>query len=69
MAKPFRSYPRGKLNEQDEGAIKIGVTVKDDVVVIAFPKLVSWIGMPAEQAEELAETIKRRALEARRNRQ
>lgn len=69
MSDPFRRYPRGKLSVDDEGALAMGVTVKDDVVVIAFPKMVSWVGLPAEQAEELAETLKQRAAEARRNRQ
>lgn len=69
MSGPFRRYPRGKLNAQDEGELAMAITVKDDVVVIAFPKLVSWVGLPAEQAEELAETLKQRAQEARRNRQ
>ena len=68
MASPFRKYPRGKLNTEDEGQIAVGVAVDGDVVVLAFPTPVAWVGMPAEQAEELAETIKQRAAEARRNR-
>ena len=69
MRTPFKSYPRGRLNTEDEGAIEIAVGVQQDVVIIAFPKLVSWVGLPAEQAEDLAETIQQRAKEARRNRQ
>lgn len=69
MSREFKSFPRGRLNIQDEGALEIAVGVQQDVVVLAFPKMVSWIGMPAEQAEELAETIKKRAQDARRNRQ
>lgn len=67
--KAFKSYPRGKLNPHDEGAIEIAIGVQQDVVVIAFPEPTAWVGMPAEQAEELADTIKKRAQEARRNRQ
>jgi hypothetical protein len=69
MTTPFRKFPRGRLNATDEGEVAMGVTVKDDVVIIAFPYQVTWIGLPAEQAEELAETLKQRAQEARRNRQ
>jgi hypothetical protein len=68
MGADFKSYPRGRLNAQDEGAIEVGVTVQQDVVVIAFPKPCAWVGMPAEQAEELAATLLARAKDARRNR-
>lgn len=69
MAKEFRRFPRGRLNPEDEGEIQIAVGVQQDVVVLAFPKMVSWVGMPAEQAEELAQTILTRAADAKRNRQ
>ena len=67
--KTFRSYPRGRLNPMDEGAIEIAVGVQQDVVVLTFPEPCKWVGMPAEQAEELARTILARAVEAKRNRQ
>lgn len=67
--KEFKQFPRGRLNSQDEGAIQIAVGVQQDVVVLAFPKRVSWVGMPAEQAKELARTILARAQDAKRNRQ
>ena len=54
MASPFKQFPRGRLNAEDEGAIQVAVGVQDDVVVLAFPKLVSWVGMPAEQAASFA---------------
>jgi hypothetical protein len=62
-------FPRGKIHETDEGAIQIGVAVDGDCVVIAFPAPTAWVGMPAEQAEELASILTQRAQEARRNRQ
>lgn len=68
MSDDFKKFPRGKLNEHDEGLLHMGVTVKGDVVIIAFPKEIAWIGMPAEQAEELAGLLVKRAKEARRNR-
>jgi hypothetical protein len=69
MSRPFRQYPRGRLNTDDEGAVHLAVTVQQDVVIIAFPTPVVWVGLPAEQAETLAETITQCAAEARRNRQ
>jgi hypothetical protein len=67
--KTFKSFPRGRLNPMDEGAIEIAVGVQQDVVVLTFPSPVAWVGMPAEQAEELADTIRARAQDAKRNRQ
>lgn len=54
-------FPRGKLNADDEGALRIGVTVEDKTLIIAFGKEVAWIGMDKAGALALAETIKRRA--------
>ena len=64
-----RTFPRGRLNSDDEGETQIAVVVDGDVVVIAFPKPTAWVGMPVDQAEELARVISARAVEAKRNRQ
>jgi hypothetical protein len=56
-------FPRGKLNADDEGALRIGVTVKDKTVVIAFGKETAWIGMDKAGALMFAAMIKRRAEE------
>ena len=64
----FKKFPRGQLNDADEGVLHMAITVRDDVVVIAFPKKIAWIGMPAEQAEEFAELLMKRAKEAKKNR-
>ena len=69
MSKTFRRYPRGKLVPHDEGAVTVAIGVKEDCVVMQFPHPVKWLAMPAEQAEELAQTILARAKDARRNRQ
>jgi hypothetical protein len=62
-------YPRGRLNVQDEGAVEVAITVDQDCVVIAFPKQIAWIGMPAEMAEQLADALREKAAIARMNRQ
>lgn len=54
-------FPEGKIDEHDEGEIKIGVTVKDDKIIIAFGKKIEWIGFTKKQAEDLANTILQRA--------
>lgn len=56
-------FPRGKLNDDDEGELEIGIIAIDKTVVIRFAKHVSWIGMDAQQAKAFAETIIRKAEE------
>lgn len=51
------NYPRGKLNESDEGAIEIAVYDKDRTIIIDFGKDISWIGMDKDTAIALAKTI------------
>jgi len=56
---PTGDYPDGKLTEHDEGGIKIGVTVKDGKVILAFGGSVTWIGLDAKQARQLAESLRK----------
>ena len=60
-------YPRGKLTESDEGATQLAVGVVKDTVVVCFPKPVTWIGVDAATAEDIATKIRVRAQEARAN--
>lgn len=55
---PTGTFPHGKLNEQDSGALNIGVAV-DDVgnVHVNFGTRISWFAMPPEQAINLAKLI------------
>jgi hypothetical protein len=61
-------FPRGQLNETDEGETPMLIGVEADVVIIRFAKPIAWIGMPAEMAEQLAAMLLERATQARRNR-
>lgn len=54
-------FPDGKLNNDDQGEIKIGVTVTDERVVIAFGKPVDWVGFTREQAIQIGQTLIERA--------
>lgn len=36
-------YPRGKLNDDDDGELMIAITEQDNTVIISFGKMVSWI--------------------------
>lgn len=62
-------YPRGKLNESDDGETPMAIGVEGDVVIVRFPRPTAWIGMPAEMAEQLAGLLMQKAQVARRNRQ
>lgn len=59
LAGPSTRYPDGKLNDADEGElqIKIGTDELKTVVIIELGKPVAWIGMPPQQAVELAQTL------------
>jgi len=56
-------YPLGKLSDDDEGGLRVGLTIMDNKMVIAFGKSVSWVALDKATALELADTIKRRAEE------
>ena len=55
-------YPSGKLNEDDEGATPLMITVQGDVVMLDFGKQLKWIGLYKEQAIELAKAIMSHAM-------
>lgn len=51
-------YPRGKLNDADEGELDVRLFVADgDTVVMDFGKPTPWIGMDKRQAVEFGETL------------
>lgn len=40
-----KQYPRGKLNESDQGALTISISIKEKTIIIDFGKELSWIGL------------------------
>lgn len=40
----MKTYSDGKLNDNDEGDLKIAVYIKDNRVIIDFGKDLSWLG-------------------------
>lgn len=58
---PTGDFPQGKLNEDDEGGLQIGVTTESGKVVIEFGIPVRWVAMAPDQAIELAKIITQRA--------
>jgi hypothetical protein len=64
QAKINKTFPHGKLNEQDEGALSFGVSSIGDKVIIAFGEPTSWLGLTGDQAAELGVLLISRAKEA-----
>jgi hypothetical protein len=60
-------FPRGKLVEEDEGEIRVAIAAdhKTQTVVIDFGKPVAWIGFTGEQAQQIADTLIKKAWELR----
>ena len=60
-------FPDGKLIDADQGeiAFAVGSDPKTGKVVIEFGKPVAWVGMSAQQASELAESLSSHSLRAR----
>ena len=56
-------YPRGKLVDGDEGVLSIRVFSYEGEIVIDFGKMISWVGMAPEQAEQFGQMIIDRARE------
>lgn len=54
-------FPNGMIDEKDKGQIKMGVTVKDDKIIVAFGTPIEWVGFTRQEAEDFANTILQRA--------
>ena len=57
-------FPRGKLNTDDEGELRMGVTVNQGTVILAFGKPIKWLGLTPQIARDLAANLIERADEA-----
>lgn len=59
MQEKASGFPQGKLNPQDEGNLVYAVAVDKTkgVVVLQFPKLVGWLGLPRRDAIKLANKL------------
>ncbi len=56
-------YPEGKIADNDEGEIKIGITTMKGRVVIDFGKQIYTVGFTPDQAMSIAEVLIKRAME------
>ena len=56
-------YPRGKLRNDDEGALLIRITSEDKTVIIDFGKTIRWLGLDKDAAIQFANCIINKANE------
>lgn len=54
-------YPQGKLNEDDQGGLRMAIGTKDGVVVVDFGKPVAWLGLDRSTALALAANLTKHA--------
>lgn len=52
-------FPQGKVNEQDEGELKmaVGVDLKAGIVGVHFGKEIAWLGLDAKTARDLGKSL------------
>lgn len=60
---PTGEFPRGKITENDQGELVMGVAADHEhgVVVVQFGSSVHWLGLPPSSARELAASLIRAA--------
>jgi hypothetical protein len=65
MLGPTGRFPLGKLSKQDEGEIKIAIAAdhNNDKVLMNFGTPVSWMGLTADQAIDISNSLRDKAIE------
>ena len=58
-----KKFPEGQLNSNDEGEIKVGLTIYNEKLIMNFGKKIMWIGFTKEQAEELGKYLIKKSKE------
>jgi hypothetical protein len=54
---PTGDFPRGRLDEYDEGGLALAISKYNGTVRFDFGKKVAWFALPPDQAITLAELI------------
>lgn len=54
---PTGRFPRGKLDEGDEGELLCAISVNRGTVILAFGTSVEWLGLTPQGARMLAEAL------------
>lgn len=59
---PTGDYPHGKLNEDDEGGLKLAISTERGTVRLDFGKDIKWFALPPDEALALAAVIAKHAM-------
>ena len=62
---PTGTYPQGKLNPKDEGALAIGFRVEHGKLVMEFGKEIAWFAMDKATATAMLAVLVRYVKEGR----
>lgn len=57
MRQLIGEFPDGRLDENDQGAVSVGIGHQQGRVTMQFPKNLNWIGFTPEQAIDIAEML------------
>lgn len=57
----MNKYPNGKLIGSDKGSVTFALEQKDGNVILDFGRSVTWLEMPPQRAEQLADMLKKHA--------
>lgn len=55
----MRQYPRGKLNAEDDGQLRMAMVVKDNTLIIDFGKPVAWLGLSLHEVTAMREAFEK----------
>jgi hypothetical protein len=59
-------FPQGKLNDDDEGGLRIAISTDQGNVAVYFGTPVSWFALPPDAALDMAEALRHHAMELRK---
>jgi hypothetical protein len=54
-------HPQGKINDEDQGGLRMGIGVVDGIIRLEFGKPVAWMGLDKATALALADNIRKHA--------
>lgn len=59
------AFPQGRINRHDEGELRMAVSNDGALVRLDFGKPVEWLGLPPNEAKELAALLMQHAARCR----
>lgn len=60
---PTGQFPNGKIRPDDEGQVRVAVTVENNRIMIRFGASLTWLGLDAATADEMIRVLTERRKE------